>query len=115
MIVHIVDNRAPSFHEQRKVRRLTDGYGSADKDVFHVEFNGSSGTVSEIIPKSVATILDESPTDLTPLGDVVDTYMLETMVDHGSSEANRRGEFTFHYEGLEITVETDGHLWLERL
>lgn len=115
MIIDIADNRTPSNRDRRKGRRLTDGFGSDDKDVFHVEFDGDPDLLSELIPRSVATILDRRPTDLTPLGDVVDTHMIEAMVNHGSSDRHKRGEFTFHYEGIAVTVETDGHLWLERL
>ena len=115
MIIDIADNRTHFYRDHRKVRRLTDGLGSDDKDVFHVEFDGGSDRVSELIPRSVATILDRCPTDLRPLGEIVDVRVLEDVVDHGSSDSTKRGEFTFCYEGFEVTVESDGHLWIERL
>ena len=67
------------------------------------------------IVRSVSAILDRAPVDLTPLGDVVDPEMLESMVEHGAKRTGQGGEFTFTYEGFEVTVDTDGNLWLERL
>lgn len=115
MIIDIVDPKTLAPRIQRAGWRLTDGYGSDDRDVFHVEFDDDSERVSELIPRSVGAILDQCPTDLRPLGDVVDTEVLEAVVDHGSSDPTQHGEVTFRYEGFELTVESDGHLWIERL
>ena len=115
MIIDVVNSMTLTHRELRTDWRLADGYGSDDKDVFHVEFDGDSEQVSEVIPRSAGAILDRCPTDLRPLEDVVDTDVLEAIVDRGSSDPTQHGEFTFRYEGLDITVESGGHLWIERL
>ena len=83
-------------------------------EVFHVEFDESDDVAATVV-RSVAAILGCPPLDLTPLGAGIDTEMLAAMVEQGSGGTTRRGEYTFTYEGFEVTVDTGGDIWIERI
>ena len=115
MLVNITTRNPMTALERLSKWRCTDGFGSQDEDVFHVEFDGAEERLSEVIPRAVATILDEDPTDLEPLGTVIDPDMLNAIGEHGSKKSGLSGDLTFQYEGFEITVAPEGHIWFERL
>lgn len=87
--------------------------GDARRDVFRVPFDPDTEDPNAVVVRSVAVIQNVEPTDLPPLGDVVDVDALEALV--APPEGSREGavNVTFVYQGLEITVDSDGELWLE--
>jgi len=115
MIIDIRRKGVPSLGPTLPMGPCADGYGSGDRDVFHVEFDRDGDPVSRVIVRSVAAIHDQHPDTLEPLARVVDPAMLDHMVDEGTRAGSHGGEFTFVYEDVEVTVNTDGHIWLERL
>lgn len=114
MIVDIT-TRSAGGHRASWTGWYADGAGPDDRDVFHVEFDRHEDDVTVVIADAVGTILNREPTDLPPLGDVTDLDVLSGMVDQMTRGGNQGGEFTFRYEGLEITVAALGHVWIERL
>lgn len=83
--------------------------------MFHVEFDCGEVQVSVIIIKSLSAILDTRPTNLKPLADTVGPDMLESMVSQSENQNVFVGDISFVYEEFEITIDPDGHVWLERL
>lgn len=115
MIVDIKSKETPLARTWGSVGRWTDGAGRGDDDVFHIEFERGEDDVTGVIVRAVAMIRDRDATEIQPLAEVIDPDMLDSMVEQGSGGSSMGGEFTFQYEGLEITVTTDGHVWIERL
>lgn len=89
----------------------TDGWG--EDDVFHVRFDPDTQSPVEVVVRSVATIRNVDPLDLEPLGAAVDPGTIERLMGPTSQETSYGAEVTFEYEGMQVTVDTDGHLWLE--
>ena len=87
--------------------------GSGEDDVFHVRFDPEHDSVVQVVVRSVGTIRNVDPLELAPLEEAVDTETIERVAGPEADEASRHGEITFRYEGLRVTVETDGHVWLE--
>lgn len=92
-------------------RCLTNG-GNGRRDVFHVAFDQGSEDVAEVVVRSVAVIHNAEPTELPPLGESVDPDALADLFSRGF-EAPADVQVTFVYEDLEITVNSDGDVWLE--
>lgn len=92
-------------------RTLSDGHGG--DDVFHVQFDPESESVIQQTVKAVATITNSDPTELTPLAECVEPDMLETFVDPDANCGMYCSEISFEYEGLDITLNPEGDLWLE--
>lgn len=110
-------NMTIEIQQDAPTRRLThyqllsDGHGS--EDVFHVQFDPESEAVTHRIVTSVATIKNVKPTQLTPLGHSVDIDMLETFTDPHANSALYCSSISLQYEGMDITVNTGGDIWLE--
>lgn len=92
-------------------RIRSDGHGN--DDIFHVTFSPRSESVTQELVSSVATIKNTTPLQLTPLGSCVDVEMLESLVDPDSNPALHGSEICIEYEGLHITVSSEGDIWLE--
>lgn len=87
--------------------------GDGRRDVFHVSFDPTTEDVVEVVLRSVAVIHNVEPDELTPLGDAVDPEALSAIFGPASEEFASEVQVTFAYEDLEITVNTEGHVWLE--
>lgn len=87
--------------------------GDGRRDVFQVPFDPATEDVVEVILRSVAVIQNEEPAELPALGDVVETDALSAIFGPSSEEFASEVQVTFAYEDLEITVTTDGDVWLE--
>lgn len=87
--------------------------GSGEDDVFHVQFDPADESVVQLVVRSVSTIRNVDPLDLEPLGSTIDPTTLEGLVDPRSGGGLRGAEVSFEYEGLYVTVDTDGNIWLE--
>lgn len=84
--------------------------GGVDKkpDAFHFQFNPDSNSVCCAIIETVAFIQDSDQTDLDPLANSLNPDALSTLME--SHEQNVT--VVFQYEGMEITVENEGDIWL---
>lgn len=109
MIIQI--DKTPAQPRWKPAGTLTDGSGA--DDVFHVQFDPAEESVVAVVVRSVATIKNVDPLDLEPLGATIDPSTLKPLVDSESSEPLHGAEITFEYAGLHVTIDTDGHLWLE--
>ena len=68
-----------------------------------------SEPVSTRIVRLVAVAADRAPTDLDPLGNVIDPEALDRLLDQPSVEdPDTAIDVTFHYEGFRIEVGADG-------
>jgi len=95
-----------------RTRLVTNG-GNGRRDVFHVKFDPETENVTEVVVRSVAVIHNVEPTELPPLGRVVDLDAISAMVGAGSRRVAAGAQVTFVYEDLEITIGSEGDVWLE--
>lgn len=94
-----------------RLEQLPDGTGDGDADAFHHRFNPTTQSVAGEVVSAVATIKNVDETSLEPLYVSVDPDALEMLV--GPDAIDRCSvEVQFRYEGLEITVNADGDIWL---
>ena len=88
--------------------------GGDERDIFHVEFDPAVESVVQVVVNAVAVIHNVDPIELDPLSGAIDPGMLDSLARQEDGEATISSEVTFTYEGLEITVDGDGHVWLTR-
>ena len=86
----------------------TNGGTDREPDAFHFQFNPERDAVTRAIVDAVALVHDCNQTELDPLANSIDPEALSTLMQ--TSEAPV--EVVFQYEGMEITVEGDGDIWL---
>lgn len=82
-------------------------------DAFHVPFDPSTDRVVDVVVNAVAVIHNADPVALEPLSSAIDPDALEEFIEHPSTEVAADRVVTFTYEGLDIDVRSDGHVWLE--
>jgi len=104
--------------ERTQSRRFNESFGKrADGvgrgNVFHVRFDPDVESIVHVVVTSVAAIRNVDPLELEPLNESIDPETLANVVRPRPEQAIRGASITFHYEGLNITIETDGDLWLE--
>jgi len=99
--------------EKYSAPRLVPNGGDGSRDAFHVSFDRESEDVVEVVVSSVAVIHNVDPTGLSPIGEVVDPDALRAIFGRGSDRFDADAQAIFVYEGLEVTINTDGNLWLE--
>lgn len=92
-------------------RFLANG-GFDRRDAFHVSFDREEEDVVQVVVRAVAVIHNTDPKALPPLAEVVDPDALKALIG-APSEGCADAQVTFVYEDLEVTVNTDGNLWLE--
>jgi len=93
-------------------RFIPNGGTSDPRDAFHVPFDPRSEQVVDVVVNAVAVIHNVDPMTLSPLANAVNPDALVSLVRSGSA-VDRPVEVTFDFENLEITVSSDGHVWLE--
>lgn len=107
-IVHSVESPIGSVHPE-----LVPNGGFGRRDAFHVSFDPDEDDVVEEVVRAVAVIHNTDPNALSPLGRVVDPDALEALIGRGFEEFGTDTQVSFVYEDLEITLDTDGNVWLE--
>lgn len=90
---------------------VPNGGSESGRDTVRVPFDPASESVVEVVVEAVAFIHDADPTDLDPLFEVLDPDALDALVDDEAGESSV-DTVTFVYEGLEVTVDPDGTVWL---
>lgn len=81
-------------------------------DTFHLRFDPDAEPVGQAIVKAASFVHNTEPTELPPLARVIDPDALDAIVSKASSVEGNCVEVTFTYEDLEITVSSDGDIWL---
>ena len=69
---------------------------------------------SETDPSPEFTPEGASTDTLEPLYHSIDPDALEALIDCSRPETGKGVEITFQYMGYEITVSSEGYLWIER-
>lgn len=85
------------------------------RDVFHVSFDPETESIEVVVVESVAAIQNRAPEELDPLYEAVDPEALDDLVAPEAGEQARVDEVGFVYEGLEVTIESDGDVWIRWL
>lgn len=88
---------------------MTDGAG---EDTFHVKFDPDDDSIIETIVTAVSAIHNKPFDGMDPLAHHIDPTLLEHLVTDSHPEMIS-GEVTFQYEGLNITVDGEGDIYLE--
>ncbi len=106
-----------SVHETASPSGLVPNGGGnhGRRDVFHVTFDPGSESPVEVVLDAVAVVHDRQPEDLAPLHDAVDPEALDELVVPSSDHQAGADEVRFVYEGLEISIDGDGNVWLQRV
>lgn len=89
---------------------LPNGGSPGPRDSFHVTFDPGGESVVEVIVNAVGLVHDVDQTELEPLATAVDPDSLDRLFATDSAVR----EVSFVYEDLEITVGSEGDVWLER-
>lgn len=93
--------------------RLVANGGDGRRDAFHVSFDPVEEDVIEVVTRSVAIIHNTDQVALSAIGRVVDPEALRVVFGPDSERFAADVEVSFVYEDLEVTLDTDGDLWLE--
>jgi len=93
--------------------RLIANGGNGCRDTFHVSFDPADEDVIEVLVRTVAVIHNTDPTTLSAIGEVVDPDALRAIFGREPDRFTTEAQATFVYEGLEVTINTDGNVWLE--
>lgn len=88
---------------------VTNG-GNPDRNVFENEFDPREELPSAVIVETVSFIRNVDPLALDPLADALDPDALDALLSRSASEDPI--EVTFPYEGFQISVTSDGKLWI---
>lgn len=105
-------------HTERNVTReriANGGYDYNDPDMFHLQYGPGTQSVVEMVVKAAAFVHNVENVELEPLSNVIDPDALDALIGPNSENPSTRAEFTFEYEGLQITVNNSGDIWLEWL
>lgn len=110
-LVRAIPPTSPRLRGGVSTRILANGGTRDRRDVFHVSFDPATEPPVVVIVEAVAVINDTPVEALAPIEDTVDTDALRALVRHSSTDV----EVSFAYEALEITIDTDGDLWIRRM
>lgn len=76
-----------------------------------VTFDPAAERASDAIVAAIATLVDEDPSALTPLFEVVEPDAIDSLVEHAQrADADEPHELWFGYEGFDVGVRTDGEV-----
>lgn len=89
---------------------VTDGAGN---DTFHVKFDPEDDSVIDVIVTAVSSIHNEPSDQLEPLARHVDPALLANLTDPDARCEFLDGVVSFRYEGLKVTVQAGGDIYLE--
>lgn len=93
--------------------KLTPNGGDQDdRASFHVTFDPVTDSIPLVVIESVAAIQNEDPEELDPIHHAVDADSLESLFkpDHEAHSGVETVQFV--YEGMHVTIEREGDLWL---
>lgn len=91
----------------------TNGGDQDPRDVFHVSFDPTTEPVERVVVEAVAVIRNAEPDQLTPLNKVIDPEALDGLLASAAEKQVEQIDIQFVYEGLTVTVTSDGDLWLQ--
>lgn len=86
----------------------TNGGTDKEPDAFHFQFNPHRDSIYRAIVESIALVHDCDQDDLDPLANSIEPDALATLMRTREQSV----EVVFHYEGMEVTVESEGDIWL---
>lgn len=88
------------------------GGDRGDRDVFHVTFDPETESVDAVVVESVAAIQNCEPEELDPIYEAIEPDALDEVITP-SADTQSDVELEFVYEGMDVTVEASGDLWLQ--
>lgn len=107
-------NIVHTVYERGRSETLTPNGGTDDEhDVFHRSFRPGVESVDTVLVESVSVIHNVDEDELDPLYDTVDPDALTGLFEGATSDESNIEEVQFVYEELEVTIVSDGHIWLE--
>lgn len=86
------------------------GCGCDRRDVFHTTFDPTIESSLTVVTEAVQIVQDRTTDELDPLAEVVDVDAFRCLLEESTTTV----EIQFDYEGLTLTIDSDGNLWLER-
>ena len=78
-------------------------------------FDPTGDSVALRVAESVAAFYEVEPTDLDPLYSVIDPDGLDALFTSTQSDRSLKGELTFQYENVTVSVNGDGTIRLSDL
>lgn len=86
--------------------------GDDEDGGFRVEFDPLGDSISQQVVEAVATFREIESTDLDPLYSVIDPDALNDLFAPTRGDRSLKGEVTFLYEGLAVSVNGAGTIRL---
>lgn len=80
----------------------------ADRERFQATYDSTRDSTSLAVVAVVATVLGKDPEDLPPLYSIIDTDALDKLVTESANGRTGCNRVTFCYDGLEVTISSDG-------
>lgn len=90
-----------------------DGFPARDagSDVGRITYEWGDGKRPSIaVVEAVSATTGREPTELSPLYEYLDGEALDTLLQSGSAHRNGVAEVSFFYEGVGVSVGSDGHI-----
>ncbi len=91
------------------IESLTAVEFDTDRELFQAAYDSTRESASLAVVTVVATVLDRNPIDLPPLESTIDTDALNRLVT-GSAGVQLCDSISFKYEGVEVTVTSEGQI-----
>lgn len=82
-------------------------------DTFHLRFDPESEPPAHAVVKAASFVHNADQSDLSPLAHAIDPEALERLLTGPTGSESDCVEVTFAYASLEVTVASDGNLWLQ--
>lgn len=84
-----------------------------ERDTFHVTFDPETEPIASVVTESVAAIQNTELEELDPLYDAVDPESIDALLAANDDEQSGADVVEFVYEGMEVTIGSDGDVWLK--
>ncbi|WP_435092746.1 HalOD1 output domain-containing protein [Halorubrum sp. N11] len=82
---------------------------------FESAFDPRNGSVSVRVVEAVSTFYEVETTDLDPLYSVIEPDALDALFASSRTDRSQKGEITFQYENVVVSVDADGTIRLSDL
>lgn len=83
---------------------------NGDQECLQIDFDHHTDSACLAIVSLVSAATNSSPVELTPLQSVIDVDALNRLLASESNGSHHSVSTSFHYEGLEVTVDSEGRI-----